>query len=201
MSTIGTATKPPTKKAIIAKIREFQRIGRPAFLREYSKGIGARTHYVIYEDEPYDLKALFAASHEPPISPLRFNTVEAAYRLGNMGFEIRDAIETRRFVEGRRVFREASYFARHQKLVAEAKKEHGFICMVCKFDFEAVYGVIGRRFIECHHLREMADDEERETTINDVAVVCSNCHRMIHRDGRLRTIAEMRRLLERSKQE
>jgi hypothetical protein len=195
LSTIGTTARPPTKETVIARIGEFERVGRSEFLRLYSGGFAAKTYYVIYAEEPYDLKALFAASHQPPVSTRLFNTVEAAYRLRLLGFDVRDQVETRRFVEGKRQFRETSYFARHPVLVAQAKATHGFVCMVCKFDFEAVYGRPGHEFIECHHLRPLADNEERETTVNDVAVVCSNCHRMIHRNGELRSIAEMKRLL------
>lgn len=114
-----------------------------------------------------------------------------------LGFEVGDQTEARRFVEGKRRFREASYFSRNPELVAAAKAELGLVCMVCDFDFEAAYGDVGHGYIECHHLYEMARDEERETTVSDVAVVCANCHKMIHRGGKLRSIDEMKNLLRR----
>ena len=55
-------------------------------------------------------------------------------------------------------------------------------CQICAFDFETVYGSIGSEFIEAHHtvpVSEMGDDHH--TRIEDIAMVCSNCHRMIHR--------------------
>jgi 5-methylcytosine-specific restriction enzyme A len=48
-------------------------------------------------------------------------------------------------------------------------------------------GEIGRGFIEAHHLRPIATLEEGVPVEYDVAadfaVLCSNCHRMIHRFG------------------
>ncbi len=67
---------------------------------------------------------------------------------------------------------------------AEAIRIHGTKCMVCGFDFKEVYGELGRNYIEVHHLTSLHSlQEEVEININsDLAVVCSNCHRMIHRN-------------------
>ncbi len=79
-----------------------------------------------------------------------------------------------------------SYTTRYErdlKLRVEAIKIHGTKCQVCGFDFEAVYGSHGRGFIEVHHKVPVSSLEEK-TRIDprtDMAVVCSNCHRMIHR--------------------
>lgn len=54
-------------------------------------------------------------------------------------------------------------------------------CEVCSFNFEDVYGDRGRDFCEVHHLIPLSDlDTETETRLEDLAIVCSNCHRMIH---------------------
>ncbi|MCP9491884.1 MAG: HNH endonuclease, partial [Solirubrobacteraceae bacterium MAG38_C4-C5] len=50
------------------------------------------------------------------------------------------------------------------------------------FDFFRRYGDCGRGFAECHHVRPL-NEGGRETLIEDLAVVCANCHRMIHRSG------------------
>lgn len=55
-------------------------------------------------------------------------------------------------------------------------------CEVCKFSFEEKYGVLGKDFIEVHHLKPVSDYADNETTsIQNLRLVCSNCHRMIHR--------------------
>lgn len=74
-------------------------------------------------------------------------------------------------------------------------KEHGKLeCEVCGFDFYKVYGEIGKGFIECHHKKPLSDIEsEVITSINDLALVCSNCHRMLHREMNILSIEELRK--------
>ena len=62
-------------------------------------------------------------------------------------------------------------------------KEHGKLyCEVCGFDFTEKYGELGKSFIEAHHLKPVSELKEGEkTNINDLVMVCSNCHSMIHR--------------------
>ena len=88
---------------------------------------------------------------------------------------------------------------RSPRLRAAALKIHGYLCQVCGFDFERTYGAWGRRFVEVHHLQELgaapAEGIEVDPT-TDLAVVCSNCHRMIHRKPKQAlTLAELRRVI------
>ena len=54
-------------------------------------------------------------------------------------------------------------------------------CEVCSFDFGAVYGDLGKDYIECHHRRPLSDlPHARRTRLEDLALLCANCHRMIH---------------------
>lgn len=49
---------------------------------------------------------------------------------------------------------------------------------------EAIYGELGTGYIEAHHKVPVALIEEGETTkLSDLAALCANCHRMIHRNG------------------
>lgn len=76
---------------------------------------------------------------------------------------------------------------RNQKLARRAKKIHGYSCQVCGFNFENVYGELGHEFIEAHHLTPFSKLPEDKivnlSPLSDFAVVCSNCHRMLHRKG------------------
>jgi 5-methylcytosine-specific restriction protein A len=50
--------------------------------------------------------------------------------------------------------------------------------------FEKIYGEIGKNFIEAHHLIPLSAlgfKEKRSYSGRDCAVLCCNCHRMIHR--------------------
>ena len=66
-----------------------------------------------------------------------------------------------------------------------AKKLHGSTCQACCFNFEQQYGEMGTDFIEAHHLKQLSTLEEGvAVTYNlatDFAVLCANCHRMIHK--------------------
>lgn len=61
------------------------------------------------------------------------------------------------------------------------------VCEVpgCGFDFAKTYGALGYGFAHVHHLRPLkeATSRGRTTRLADLAVVCANCHAMIHRDG------------------
>jgi len=55
-------------------------------------------------------------------------------------------------------------------------------CEACGFSFKEFYGELGNGFIEAHHLFPIAElTNETETKKSDIALVCSNCHRMLHR--------------------
>lgn len=74
---------------------------------------------------------------------------------------------------------------RSSKLRNEAINKYGCKCFVCSFDFYEKYGRYGAGFIEVHHLRLLADIKaEQESTVEDVRVVCSNCHSVLHHQGR-----------------
>jgi 5-methylcytosine-specific restriction enzyme A len=102
-------------------------------------------------------------------------------------------IEMRRYRLHRRIERNSSA----SKL---AKGTHGVRCQCCGFDFVAVYGEIGSGFIEVHHLRPLADLEEgkaiRYDVAADFAVLCANCHRMIHRQRDPADLADLRARLQ-----
>lgn len=69
-------------------------------------------------------------------------------------------------------------------------------CEFCDFDFEEMYGELGKEFCEVHHLIPLHKaDVIVETTLRDLAIVCSNCHRIIHRASPMPTIDELRRLI------
>lgn len=105
------------------------------------------------------------------------------------------------FPEGRRVERKHYLRERSSALVEKAKKEYALKndgrlpCEVCGFDFRECYGSHGDRYIEAHHiipLSELCSADGAKTRLEDLAMVCSNCHRMLHRAPRidLRTLRE-----------
>ncbi|MFC1462142.1 HNH endonuclease [Verrucomicrobiota bacterium] len=98
-------------------------------------------------------------------------------------------LSVKEFVDGRKklVSHVRLETVRNPSLVKQAKRafktKHGkLFCEVCGFDFEKKYGKRGRDYIEGHHKAPLSEMETRtKLTIADIGMVCSNCHRMLHR--------------------
>lgn len=92
-------------------------------------------------------------------------------------------------VEEKKKYKYHKTVERNPKLSREAKRIHGYTCQVCNFNFQEGYGAIGENFIEAHHKTPIAnvpDDQfVKWSAQNDFAVVCSNCHSMLHRKNAL----------------
>lgn len=55
-------------------------------------------------------------------------------------------------------------------------------CEVCGFEYSKKYGELGEGYIECHHNNPLSlNDDIVKTKLEDLTLLCSNCHRMIHR--------------------
>jgi 5-methylcytosine-specific restriction enzyme A len=80
--------------------------------------------------------------------------------------------------------REHKRIERNQKLAKKAKELQGYTCKSCGFDFERKYGPLGKGFIEAHHLTPVSTLKGKKIGLDpkkDFTVLCSNCHRMIHK--------------------
>ncbi len=81
---------------------------------------------------------------------------------------------------------------RDAKLKQAREKSRGrLICEVpgCRFDFETAYGDLGRDYAQVHHLKPLGDrTTPSETKLSDLAIVCANCHAMVHRGGKCRSL-------------
>lgn len=106
------------------------------------------------------------------------------------------------FPEGRRAERIHLARERSRALLDLAKrrrlKQTGRLnCQACGFDFETRYGSHGAGFIEAHHMIPVSSlDDEAETRVEDIALVCANCHRMLHRRRPWLEMNQLRLLLD-----
>lgn len=93
------------------------------------------------------------------------------------------------------------YKERDPKIITAAKnqarQENRFYCEACDFNFETRYPQLGSDFIECHHKTPIATGGIRKTKVGDLALVCSNCHRMLHRkmNGEYLSVEQLRVLI------
>jgi 5-methylcytosine-specific restriction protein A len=94
-------------------------------------------------------------------------------------------------------YRERKPGLRRRKIESVLRRGDPLCCEVCKFDFGEYYGERGRGYIECHHVEPLHVTGQREVTIRDLALLCSNCHRMIHTRPPWPTPAELGELIRR----
>ena len=69
-------------------------------------------------------------------------------------------------------------------------------CEACGFDFYRAYGARSRDYIECHHRTPLGVTGKITTRLSDLALICSNCHWMIHRTKRWLTVEDLHSLVE-----
>lgn len=98
-------------------------------------------------------------------------------------------LEVQIFEEGRTrlVQHERLEKMRNPTLISEAKrlfkaKNGALFCEVCGFNFENIYRSRGKDYTEAHHKTPISTlVGPVNNTIEQLAMVCSNCHRMLHR--------------------
>ena len=84
--------------------------------------------------------------------------------------------------EGHSRYREHLVRERSVRLANEAKIRDGYTCRICGINFEQLYGSLGRGFAEAHHVVPLGKlVKGRRNSAEDLATVCANCHRMLHR--------------------
>lgn len=100
-------------------------------------------------------------------------------------------IEKRQYIRHMKIERNA-------KAAKLAKKVHGYTCQGCGVNFQNIYGNIGKEYIEAHHLRPLHTLAEGESIamdiVEDFAVLCANCHKIVHRAQPILTIQELRKI-------
>lgn len=95
--------------------------------------------------------------------------------------------------EGLKKFTEVAIYERSKKLrdfaIDYFSLGNKISCNCCSFNFSDFYGEeIGKGFIEIHHTKPIFtyEDEDLQNTlveaVKNLIPVCSNCHRMIHRN-------------------
>jgi 5-methylcytosine-specific restriction enzyme A len=83
--------------------------------------------------------------------------------------------------------------ARRAKIKDVQTKNGGrLVCEVenCSFDFKKRYGALGEGYAQVHHLAPLSGSPVggREVKLKDLAIVCANCHVMIHIGGACRPL-------------
>ena len=125
---------------------------------------------------------------------------DALYSLAEVEDVLIDYADDSEFLEGGEVERKHRARERNQALIKRAKDEfkqkYGRLyCQICRFDFSLKYGEIGNDFIEAHHTVPVSSGEIK-TKVKDIAMVCSNCHRMLHRKRPWLKMKQLKKLID-----
>lgn len=112
------------------------------------------------------------------------------------------AYENESEIEGRyllrlHAYRERNPALRRKKINSVLAAGGSLACQVCEFDFARKYGERGQGYIECHHIEPLHVGGEKARSVDDLALLCSNCHRMIHTKPPWPTPAELSELIRR----
>ncbi len=86
---------------------------------------------------------------------------------------------------------------RNQTVVRNKRKQAASLdCEVCGFSFGRVYGSAASDYCEVHHLLPLSDVEyTTRTRMEDLAILCANCHRVVHQHNPPYTLNQVRSML------
>jgi 5-methylcytosine-specific restriction protein A len=154
-------------------------------------GKGGREQKAVWDEFAHDPKRL----HE--IAALIRTTIDLPPEKRPPAYDEDDITEA---PEGRLLTALHRWRERNHKIVDQRKKqglkEGALRCDACKFDFGKVYGERGNGFIEAHHMRPLHTLSEGSITrAEDLALLCANCHRMIHRARPWLSMEELKELV------
>ena len=93
--------------------------------------------------------------------------------------------ESKRYIRGR-----------SRRLRELAMQKAKGVCAACEVNFARLLNGAGKRVLQVHHRQQLSStDEPRLTRVEELAVVCANCHMLIHIDPRSPMAVEELRLL------
>jgi 5-methylcytosine-specific restriction protein A len=94
--------------------------------------------------------------------------------------------------------RERSAKLRRAKKKRVEEETGRLACEACDLDFGERYGARGKGFIECHHIVPLHTlKPNQRTKLDDLALLCPNCHRILHMRKPWLTVEAVRDLVKR----
>ena len=202
LNTVGSSSQ------ILSEDWRISRKGRKQPAYEQS-----REHIRLVEEEGFQLKTFpmtySKANEEDDTGPAKIDgfvpelTEKTMKRVGNNWYASDDALNSllteeieapEKYSEGASKTVTVNTYERDSHARTKCLEHHGFKCAVCSFDFEAVYGEIGRNFIHVHHVIPLAEIGMVYdlSPITDLIPVCPNCHAIIHRTRPALTVKQLK---------
>lgn len=175
----------------------------------------SREHIRLIEEEGYHLKTFpmeyVAADENDEGAPSKIKSFtpelydRTLVRLGNSWYASDQVVTPRipeevnpveTFFEGNTRSVLVNEFERSSSARRACISHHGYKCIVCDFDFEKVYGDIGRTYIHVHHIVPISElgKEYEIDPIKDLLPICPNCHAMIHSTSPAMSVEQLRQI-------
>jgi 5-methylcytosine-specific restriction enzyme A len=145
-------------------------------------GAGSKLDKIVFHEFANNRRQLHALASEIRKVASNPNLKEKLYRIEEDEQSAKDSV-----MEGQILYKLHKVRERDSDIVNLKKKQTlsrlGYLaCEACVFNFHAFYGDLGFGYIECHHRTPLSQFKaETKTTLQDLALVCANCHRMLHR--------------------
>ena len=96
-------------------------------------------------------------------------------------------------MEGRHYLAEAKFRRRNRALIEEKKRQSDGKCSVCSFDFKTAYKGLERDLLVGHHVEPIGKrNKASKTTLDDIDILCPNCHAAVHSQDPPLTAEELR---------
>lgn len=99
--------------------------------------------------------------------------------------------------------RQRSNKLRHAKILELKNSLNGVSCLICGFDFSKTYDGHGKDYIEIHHLNPVSlmdiegTKQKLKEALSKVVPLCSNCHRMMHRNkDKVLSVEELKSIIQ-----
>ncbi len=200
---------------------DFQKATREIDKNEIPYHRASYRYFLIINGKEYPPKYVISIANKikkgTEWHPSKFNAVEAKNYFINNGYTIRiaksgkilstisDEDEENNFSEGKEKFRLHRSYERNAKVSKLAKEKilnatGELRCEVCEFSFLESYGQLGSGYIEAHHKIPVSQlGNKGKTKVEDIALLCSNCHKIIHRSNPMISIEKLKIIINKKK--
>ena len=182
--------------ADMARLRRVQHLRSASFLKR-----GAGTCVFPITDEQAQATFLLLAESNPAVQKFWRDFDGDVPKTSSLVFVDVDMAAT----EGSSRLVEHLQRERNQQLVARKKsavlaREGKLVCECCGFDFKVFYGSVSGDFCEAHHRKPLSSKNgNRKTSLSDLAILCSNCHRVMHLTDPMMSVKELSNLVTRQR--
>jgi 5-methylcytosine-specific restriction protein A len=96
---------------------------------------------------------------------------------------IEEVEKTEGLLEGTTKTISVNAYERNPEARKKCIEHYGYSCRACGFNFEKMYGELGKSFTHVHHIKPLSEIKEAYIVdpIKDLIPLCANCHAMVHR--------------------